>query len=75
MLDALKEKVYHLHLEPPKYHLVAWTGGNVSAMRYAKDEDPIPREAPVNDVVTWDQMNPHHYRSAPRHEDHVHDGL
>jgi heterodisulfide reductase subunit A len=52
-----------------------FAGGNVSAMRYAKDEDPIPREAPVNDVVTWDQMNPHHYRSAPRHEDHFHDGI
>jgi L-ribulose-5-phosphate 4-epimerase len=31
MLSELKEKVYHLHLEPPKYNLVAWTGGNVSA--------------------------------------------
>ena len=31
MLNALKEKVYHLHLELPKYNLVAWTGGNVSA--------------------------------------------
>ncbi len=52
-----------------------FAGGNVSAMRYAKDEDPIPREAPVNDVVTWDQMNPHHYRSVPRHEDHFHAGI
>ena len=50
-------------------------GGNVSALRYAKDEDPIPREAPVNDVVTWDQMNPHHFRPVPRHEDHCHDGI
>jgi L-ribulose-5-phosphate 4-epimerase len=31
MLNALKEQVYHLHLELPKYNLVAWTGGNVSA--------------------------------------------
>jgi len=31
MLDTLKETVYHLHLELPKYNLVAWTGGNVSA--------------------------------------------
>lgn len=31
MLEALKDTVYHLHLELPKYELVAWTGGNVSA--------------------------------------------
>jgi len=31
MFNKLKEKVYHLHLELPKYNLVAWTGGNVSA--------------------------------------------
>ena len=31
MLNELKEQVYHLHLELPKYNLVAWTGGNVSA--------------------------------------------
>ncbi len=31
MLQELKEKVYRLHLELPKYQLVAWTGGNISA--------------------------------------------
>jgi L-ribulose-5-phosphate 4-epimerase len=31
MLEHLKEEVYRLHLELPKYRLVAWTGGNVSA--------------------------------------------
>ena len=31
MLQQLKERVYRLHLELPKYRLVAWTGGNVSA--------------------------------------------
>ena len=31
MLEYLKEEVYQLHLELPKYHLVVWTGGNVSA--------------------------------------------
>jgi L-ribulose-5-phosphate 4-epimerase len=31
MLEALVEEVYRLHLELPKNHLVAWTGGNVSA--------------------------------------------
>ncbi|MDP2483696.1 MAG: NAD(P)-binding protein [Candidatus Palauibacterales bacterium] len=47
--------------------------GNVSAVRYLEDGDPIPREAPVNEVVTWDRMNPHHFHLAPRHEDHFHD--
>src|SRR5258708_28971879 len=30
MLEHLKEELYNLHLELPKYNLVAWTGGNVS---------------------------------------------
>ncbi len=42
--------------------------GNISAARYVHD-DPIQRESPVNEVVTWEQMNPHHFRHAPRHED------
>ena len=31
MLEHLKEEVYRLHLELPKYGLVVWTRGNVSA--------------------------------------------
>jgi L-ribulose-5-phosphate 4-epimerase len=31
VLESLKEKLYHLHLELPKSELVKWTGGNVSA--------------------------------------------
>jgi len=31
VLQELKARVHHLHLELPKYNLVAWTGGNVSA--------------------------------------------
>ena len=31
MLEKLKEQLVELHLELPKNHLVAWTGGNVSA--------------------------------------------
>jgi L-ribulose-5-phosphate 4-epimerase len=31
VLQKLKEQVYQLHLELPKYGLVSWTGGNVSA--------------------------------------------
>jgi 2-oxoacid:acceptor oxidoreductase delta subunit (pyruvate/2-ketoisovalerate family) len=49
--------------------------GNVSATRYVGEGDPIPREAPVNEVVRWDRMNPHHFEKVPRHEDHFHDGI
>ncbi len=52
-----------------------FAGGNVSALRYMEDEDPISREAPVNETVSWDQMNPNHFRTAPRHEDHFHDAI
>jgi L-ribulose-5-phosphate 4-epimerase len=31
MLEKLREEIVQLHLELPKNHLVAWTGGNVSA--------------------------------------------
>ncbi|MCL4486667.1 MAG: L-ribulose-5-phosphate 4-epimerase [Chloroflexi bacterium] len=31
MLEAIREQLYHLHLELPKNNLVTWTGGNVSA--------------------------------------------
>jgi L-ribulose-5-phosphate 4-epimerase len=31
VLQQLKEEVYQLHLELPRYRLVSWTGGNVSA--------------------------------------------
>jgi L-ribulose-5-phosphate 4-epimerase len=31
MLEHLKREVYKLHIELPKYRLVVWTGGNVSA--------------------------------------------
>jgi L-ribulose-5-phosphate 4-epimerase len=31
MLEHIKEEVYRLHLELPKYGLVVWTSGNVSA--------------------------------------------
>ncbi|MDT8437117.1 MAG: NAD(P)-binding protein [Gemmatimonadota bacterium] len=45
--------------------------GNVSAARL-RGTDPIPRTDPVNEVVTWDRMNPDHFRRVPRHEDHFH---
>jgi L-ribulose-5-phosphate 4-epimerase len=31
MLEQLKEQLVQLHMELPKYNLVVWTGGNVSA--------------------------------------------
>ncbi len=31
MLEALREQLYHLHLELPRHNLVTWTSGNVSA--------------------------------------------
>ena len=31
MLEELRETVFKLHLELPKYNLVVWTGGNLSA--------------------------------------------
>src|SRR4051812_38501023 len=31
MLEQIKEELYTLHMELPRYNLVAWTGGNVSA--------------------------------------------
>ena len=44
----------------------------MSAARYTHADDPIQRESPVNEVVTWEQMNPHHFTTSPRHEDHFH---
>lgn len=31
MLETLKKELAHLHLELPRYNLVVWTGGNISA--------------------------------------------
>jgi L-ribulose-5-phosphate 4-epimerase len=31
MLEELKEELYALHMELPRYNLVVWTGGNISA--------------------------------------------
>jgi NADPH-dependent glutamate synthase beta subunit-like oxidoreductase len=45
--------------------------GNLSADRL-RGTDPIPRTAPVNEVVSWEEMNPAHFARAPRHEDHFH---
>lgn len=42
--------------------------GNVSMSRWRGD-DPIARANPVNEVVTYDRINPHHFAHAKRHED------
>lgn len=42
--------------------------GNVSATRWRHD-DPVRREAPVNDVVAFEQLNVNHFDHAPRHRD------
>jgi len=42
--------------------------GNVSITRW-RDDDPVARSGDVNEVVRWEEMNPAHFRSRPRHED------
>jgi NADPH-dependent glutamate synthase beta subunit-like oxidoreductase/Pyruvate/2-oxoacid:ferredoxin oxidoreductase delta subunit len=45
--------------------------GNLSIAR-ERGTDPLHRAAPVNEVAGWDRMNPAHFRSVPRNEDHFH---
>lgn len=42
--------------------------GNASMTRWRGD-DPITRMAPVNEVVTYDDLNPRHFTHAPRTAD------
>jgi len=56
MLDHLKEQVYQLHLELPKYHLVAWTGGNVSAR---DDESGLVVIKPSG--IRYEELRPEHH--------------
>jgi 2-oxoacid:acceptor oxidoreductase delta subunit (pyruvate/2-ketoisovalerate family) len=44
--------------------------GNVSSARY-RSADPVQREAPVNEVVSWDAMNPAHFARVDRHAERV----
>jgi L-ribulose-5-phosphate 4-epimerase len=56
MLEDLKEEVYRLHLELPKYRLVAWTGGNVSA------RDPESGLVVIKPSgVPYDELRPEHH--------------
>ena len=51
MLDALKDQVYHLHLQLFKYQLVVWTGGNVSARDPGSDLVVIKPSGVLYDVL------------------------
>ncbi len=42
--------------------------GNLSVTRW-RGEDPVPRHAPVNRIVTWEELNPAHFIPVPRRED------
>jgi Pyruvate/2-oxoacid:ferredoxin oxidoreductase delta subunit len=54
-------------------------GGDLSALRYGKtgnmsisrwrDDDPIRRVSPVNEVAEFDRLNVHHFLPADRHGD------
>jgi len=55
MLEQLKEELYFLHLELLKYNLVAWTGGNISAL------DPQTGFVVIKPSgVRYEQMRPEH---------------
>ena len=55
MLDKLKEKLVELHLELPKYNLVVWTGGNVSA------RDPETGLVAIKaSGIRYEEMRPEH---------------
>jgi 2-oxoacid:acceptor oxidoreductase delta subunit (pyruvate/2-ketoisovalerate family) len=71
----LREKAGEKPTDVPLQDLRFGGTGNVSSARYTDAEDPIPREDPVNEVVTSDRMNPHHFHTSPRHEDHFHSAI
>ena len=55
MLEQLKEELLSLHLELPKYNLVAWTSGNISA------RDPQTGLVVIKPSgVRYEQMRPEH---------------
>ena len=55
MLEKIKEDLVKLHLELPRYNLVVWTGGNVSA------RDPESGLVAIKaSGVSYDDMKPEH---------------
>lgn len=56
MLEALKREVCRLHLQLPRYNLVVWTGGNVSA------RDPKTGCVVIKPSgVLFEDLKPHHH--------------
>ena len=56
MLEHLKEEVYRLHLELPKYGLVVWTSGNVSA------RDPESGLVVIKPSgISYEELRPEHH--------------
>lgn len=55
MLEKLKEQLVELHLELPKYNLVVWTGGNVSARDPEKGLVVIKASG-----IRYEEMRPQH---------------
>jgi L-ribulose-5-phosphate 4-epimerase len=56
MLEKLKEQLVRLHLELPKYNLVVWTGGNVSARDPESGLVVIKPSGVLYEDLTADQM-------------------
>jgi NADPH-dependent glutamate synthase beta subunit-like oxidoreductase len=54
-------------VDPGKYCL--GPEGNVSMTRW-RDDDPLRRNSPVNEVIEFEDMNPDHFQHADRHSDH-----
>ena len=55
MLEAMREELYHLHMELPKNNLVTWTGGNVSA------RDPKTGYVMIKPSgIRYEQLRPEH---------------
>ncbi len=56
MLEAIREQLYHLHLELPKNNLVAWTSGNISA------RDPESGNIVIKPSgVRYEELRPEHF--------------
>jgi len=63
LLEALREKVWQLHLELPKNGLVAWTSGNLSA------RDPRTGYVVIKPSgMRYEDLRPEHmvYRGRPQ---------
>jgi L-ribulose-5-phosphate 4-epimerase len=55
MLEEIREELYQLHLELLKYHLVVWTGGNVS-MRDPRSGNVVIKPSGVR----YEALRPEH---------------